>query len=680
MTIRTTSNAKAGIEIGGTFTDLVSVVDGRLCVAKVPSTPAEPDRGALSALKAAAIDVAGLGDLAHGSTVATNAVLEFKGARVAFVTSTGFRDMLVLQRHNRQNVYDLAYQRPRHVVERQDCFEVGERLLADGSVLSAIDLDEVEQVLLPQLIDGDYEAVAICLLNAYANPTHESALADFLKQRLPDTLVTVSSDVSLKFREYERASTTVLSAYVQPVIDGYLHRFEEALHEQGFTGRLSLIQSNGGRLPAEGMRRRAVSALLSGPAAGVTGAIHMAGLSGFKDIITFDMGGTSTDVSLVRDGEPDLIGSFEISGLPVHTPVIDINTVGAGGGSIVWIDDGGMLRVGPESAGADPGPACYGRGGTRPTVTDAHVVCGTLRADAFLGGNMDLDIEAARSAFVDVADTLEMTIEAAAEATIGLAVANIVRAVQIVSTERGTDPRDFVLAAFGGAGGLHAASVAEELGMTTALIPANAGVLSAYGLLTSDYQLFETMSRRLVVEDGVETEFTNVFKVLLERARGELAKLAITESPTIKFWADMRYVGQAFEVSVEFVVERMEALSASSIRQAFVEAHRQLYFHDGHGGPVEAVAFRLGAQVPVERPVVASESSSAADAQAAPAEVFIGGHKVSCPFRWRKTLKIDEALTGPALLADKTTTIWVPAGWSAETDGAGNIILSRKDR
>ena len=339
---------RVGVEVGGTFTDLVAVDAGKVVVTKVPSTPRSPDVGAFAALTASGIDLSRIEDLGHGSTVATNAVLERKGALVAFVATAGFRDLLFMQRHDRRNIYDLFYAKPAPPVRRKDCFEAPERLRADGSVETALDEAAVATGLIPALRAGGYRAVAVCLLNAYANPVHEKRLAAMITAALPGILVTASHQVAREFREFERASTTLLSAYVQPVIDGYLQRFEGKLAQAGFKGRFTVMQSNGGRLPAEAMRESAITALYSGPAAGVVGATRQAARSGFHDLITFDMGGTSTDVCLVQDGRPSLASESEIDGLPIRTPVLDIVSVGAGGGSIAWVDDGGMLRVGPQ--------------------------------------------------------------------------------------------------------------------------------------------------------------------------------------------------------------------------------------------------------------------------------------------------------------------------------------------
>jgi len=462
---------RVGIEVGGTFTDIVAVDGSRVEVAKVPSTPDSPDIGAYAAIGAAGLQAAGIADLVHGSTVATNAILERKGARIAFIITQGFRDILFLQRHDRHNIYDLHYAKPTPPVARRDCFEVAERIVASGEVIRPLDEADIQRSVLPALAGGNYDAVAICLLSAYATPVHEHRLRALIAAAIPSLRIACSYAVACEFREYERASTTALSAYVQPVIDRYLDRFEATLAEAGFRGHFSVMQSNGGRLPAVAMRQTAITALFSGPAAGVVGAIRQAARSGRVNLITFDMGGTSTDVSLVVDGEPAMAPETEIDGLPIRTPVLDIVSVGAGGGSLVWIDDGGMLRVGPRSVGAMPGSACYGRGGTEPTVTDAHVVRGTIRADAFLGDAMRLDADRAHAAFAPIAARLRTDIPGAAAAAIRLSVANIVRAMQLVSTERGRDPRDYTLLPFGGTGPLLAAEIADELGVRDILVP-----------------------------------------------------------------------------------------------------------------------------------------------------------------------------------------------------------------
>jgi len=667
---------RVGVEVGGTFTDLVAIDGGRVQVTKVPSVPARPDEGALNALTAAGLKLDAVEDLVHGSTVATNAILERKGAPTAFVVTRGFRDVLLLQRHNRRQIYDLFYRKPEPVVARSAVFEVAERTDADGTVVEPLDAVATADGLNRFLDDGGYRAVAICLLNGYANPAHEQALADAVRAHDPDRAVTCSSDVTREFREYERASTTTLAAYVQPVIDSYLSRLEAQLGQRGFAGRFSIMQSNGGRLPAAAMGKNAITSLFSGPAAGVMGAVRQVGLAGFQNLITLDMGGTSTDVCLVAGGKPDLASETEVDGLPIRTPVLDIVTVGAGGGSICWVDDGGMLRVGPESAGADPGPVCYGRGGSQPAITDAHMVRGTVRAEAFLGGRMSVDKAAAEAALKALADKFDMSVEGVADSAVRVADANIVRAIQLVSTERGRDPRDYVLVPFGGAGPLHAARVAEQLGVRTIVVPPNAGVLSAYGLLASDFTRYETLTRRVGLDDpGAAGQVREVFADLAAQARASFAELGIQDDIGFSHTLEMRFVGQAFEVPVDLSADDLGDLNNDRLLALFNEAHNRV-FSFGESGlhRAEIVSFRLGAAVSPDMVPSLNEGGGAAE-NTGTTRVFDDGQWRDCALRSRGALKRETGIAGPALLEDDTSTIYVPEGWRAEVDAQDNIVI-----
>jgi len=667
---------RVGIEVGGTFTDLVAVDGDRVIVGKVPSTPASPDIGAFAALTASDISPERVTDLVHGSTVATNAILERKGARIAFITTRGFRDIPFLQRHDRRNIYDLRYAKPRPPVARRDCFEVTERIDAAGNVVLPLDENAVRG-LLPSLAAGGYDAVAICLLSAYAAPQHEARLRALIADAMPGLRIACSHEIAREFREFERASTTLLSAYVQPVIDRYLSRFETQLGGGGFTGHFSVMQSNGGRLPAAAMRNNAITALFSGPAAGVIGAIRQASRSGCGNLITFDMGGTSTDVSLVENGEPSIAAETEIDGLPVRTPVLDIVSVGAGGGSLVWIDDGGMLRVGPRSAGADPGPACYARGGTQPTVTDAHVVRGTIRPDAFLGGTMQLDADRAHAAFAEVARHLGTDTAGAATAAIRLAVANIVRAIQLVSTERGRDPRDYVLLPFGGAGPLLAAEIAEELGVREILVPPNPGVVSALGLISADYVRTTGVTRRAPLDADAPALLRDALAEFRARAEAEFHALGLHGAADFTMSADMRFIGQAFEVAVDLDPADLPHMTAAALADRFAAAHHRLYRHGGDPGRrVEIVGLRFGIRrraetLPdfAERPMTLGGPATAA--------VRVGDTTRHAQLLTAASLVRHDTIAGPALLESYSSTIWVPPGWSAMRDIGGNIFLRR---
>jgi N-methylhydantoinase A len=668
---------RVGIEVGGTFTDLVAIGPAGIHVTKVPSVPRAPDEGAFNALVASGIAIASIEDLAHGSTVATNAVLERKGFPTAFVTTRGFRDILALQRHGRSRIYDLEYQKPKPVVTRAASFEVSERILADGSIETPLDVTDVVERLVPTLATGSFEAVAVCLLNSFVNPAHERLLRDLLLKALPDLHVTISSDITREFREFERASTTTLSAYVQPVIDRYIARFRQRLVAAGFRGHFSVMQSNGGRLPAEAMRANAVNALLSGPAAGVVGAVRQAGRSGFKNLVTLDIGGTSTDVSVVTDGLPQLTQEFQLDGLPIRIPLLDINTIGAGGGSIVWVDEGGMLRVGPHSAGADPGPACYCRGGTEPTLTDAHVIRGTVRPEAFLGGRMQIDATAAARALAPIAEHFGLTLEAAADSAVALANANIVRAIQLISTERGRDPRDYVLVPYGGAGPLHAAKVAEELGISTIVVPPVAGIMSAYGLIASDFVLFESMTHRAMADAGAAQVLRDIFREMRRRALERADASGLKGRLAFSLTAEMRFVGQAFEVPVHFDEGELQLLDAAGVRQRFGAAHQRVYFFGGEAAkPIEFVSFRLGVVAPLESlPLLADDQTGS---QARPIRLFDGKAWRDAHLLNRGALRDQGRAVGPALIEDPTSTLYVPADWTARLDANHNAILERR--
>jgi N-methylhydantoinase A len=671
---------RVGVEVGGTFTDLVAIEGDRVVIAKVPSTPARPDEGALAAIESAGLPLAAVTDLVHGSTVATNAILERKGAAIALLVTRGFRDILLLQRHNRTRIYDLFYRKPTPVVDRRDTFEVPERIGPDGAVIEPLDEAAAEAVLAQIGAEPRYQAVAVCLLNAYANPAHERRLAELIRARRPELPVTCSADLTREFREYERASTAALAAYVQPVIDSYLSRFTRALAARGFAGRFSVMQSNGGRLPAEGMARNAITALFSGPAAGVIGAVRQAGQSGFADVITFDMGGTSTDVCLVSRGSPALSAETEVDGLPIRTPVLDIVSVGAGGGSVVWIDDGGLLRVGPRSAGADPGPACYGRGGQDPTVTDAHLIRGTIRAEAFLGGRMKVDEAAARRAFEPLDQQLGMGIRELADAAVRVADASIVRAIQLVSTERGRDPRDFVLVPFGGAGPLHAARVAEDLGIHTICVPPDAGVLSAYGLLAADYVQYETWTRRVPVDDDAPAIVRTVLAEMERTLEGAFARFGLAGPLRFRAWLDMRFVGQAFEVPVPLGREDLPGLTAAGLLDRFREAHHQVFeFGETGHARAEIVSFRVGAAASAGAIPPLAEPSGAPAAEGL-VTVFERGAEAPCRLLTRPAFPRGEPLAGPVLVDDATATIYIPRGWHGTRDQHDNLVLRRATR
>ena len=669
---------RVGIEVGGTFTDLVMSDGKNIKTAKVPSTPASPDEGAMLAIKAAGLKLDEISELIHGSTVATNAVLERKGGRVCFFVTQGTKDLLLIQRHDRRAIYDLQYQKPSPVVPRHHTYEINERIAADGKIVSDLDSEVTSNLVRDILEQEKFDSVAICFLHSYLNPIHERAMSDIISALYPEMPITCSCDVAREFREYERASTTTLAAYVQPVVAGYINRFSEELARRGFQGKFSIMQSNGGRMPAAAITKNAITALFSGPAAGVVGAIRGKGSTPYTDIITLDMGGTSTDVALVSNDQAELTPMTMIDGLPVKTPVVDIVTVGAGGGSIAWVDDGGLLRVGPQSAGATPGPACYGRGGKLPTVTDAHLVRGTLQADSFLGGKMSVDLDAASHVIGEIAKKFNVELAEMADNIIRVAEANIVRAIQQVSTERGSDPREFALVPYGGAGPLHAARVAEDLNIDTVVIPPNAGVLSASGLLLSDYVHYRTQTKRLLLNEKNLNSIKSNISSLTTEAKEYLMKLGIQTNKKIETSLEMRYVGQAFEVPVKLTETDVRNISFTLLQKRFTEAHHKIFeFSKPEGDPVEIISIRVGVgEKTPEFAVQHYNEDIDIDPYISKVDIVERGI-LSETTTLSRTDLTGRTVSGPVLVRDENSTVYVPFGWQVRLDDFYNIVLKR---
>ena len=669
---------RVGIEVGGTFTDLVMSDGKNIKTAKVPSTPASPDEGAMLAIKAAGLKLDEISELIHGSTVATNAVLERKGGRVCFFVTQGTKDLLLIQRHDRRAIYDLQYQKPSPVVPRHHTYEINERIAADGKIVTDLDSEVTSNLVKDILEQENFDSVAICFLHSYLNPIHERAMSDIISALYPEMPITCSCDVAREFREYERASTTTLAAYVQPVVAGYINRFSEELARRGFQGKFSIMQSNGGRMPAAAITKNAITALFSGPAAGVVGAIRGKGSTPYTDIITLDMGGTSTDVALVSNDQAELTPMTMIDGLPVKTPVVDIVTVGAGGGSIAWVDDGGLLRVGPQSAGATPGPACYGRGGKLPTVTDAHLVRGTLQADSFLGGKMSVDLAAASHVIGEIAKKFNVELAEMADNIIRVAEANIVRAIQQVSTERGSDPREFALVPYGGAGPLHAARVAEDLNIDTVVVPPNAGVLSASGLLLSDYVHYRSQTKRLLLNEKNLNSIKSNISSLTTEAKEYLMKLGIQTNKKIEISLEMRYVGQAFEVPVKLTETDVRNISLTLLQKRFTEAHHKIFeFSKPEGDPVEIISIRVGAGEKTPEFAVQHDNEDIdIDPNISKVDIVERGI-LSETTTLSRTDLTGRTVSGPVLVRDENSTVYVPFGWQVRLDDFYNIVLER---
>lgn len=667
---------RIGVECGGTFTDLVVLDDaGELrATTKVFSTPADPAQAVLDALGELDTDLLDGAALLHGSTVATNALLERKGARLGLLVTKGFRDLLFLQRQDRTRMYDLQYRKPEALVDRECIAEVDERMAADGAVVEPLDEQSVRDAIGTLRAQG-VTVIGVCLLHSYQNPAHESRVAELVGELAPDLPVSVSSTVAREFREYERTSTTAVDGFLRPVVAKYLERLGQHCADRGI-GSVQVMQSNGGAVPTHVVSARPITMLLSGPAAGVSGAIAVAEAAGLDDIVTIDMGGTSTDVALVTGGEPMVTAEAVIDGLPVRTPMVDITTVGAGGGSIISLDSGGLLRVGPTSAGASPGPACYRRGGVQPTVTDANVVCGVLPADSKLGGRWQLDVEAASAAFEPIAAELGQSVTQVAEAAVQLANVAMSGAIRIASVERGHAVEHHTLLAYGGAGPLHAASVAAELGIGRVLVPPYPGLASAYGLLASPFRREFSRTSVAEVARSSDAEVKELVDALAGTARAELGEHAI-DLDDARFAAsvDMRYVGQGFEVNVPLSAAEDGCLG--TLLDDFHRLHERRFGHSDPAGAVQLVTFRIAVTKPrpvVRLPRVAVESGGAPVSRT----VVVGGAEVPADL-WRRTqLPAGTTVCGPAIVTDDTSTTFVPPGWHATVDPAStNLILGR---
>ncbi len=695
------SRYRLGIDIGGTFTDAIlwDEQSGSARIAKVASTPRDPSQGFLRAarqiLTAAGVGPAEVPTIVNGTTMATNAIIEGNIATTGFVTTRGFRDLLEIQRQIRPSLYDLQFEKPRPLVPRDLCFEVPERLDARGNVIEPLDEEAVRQVA-GQLNEAGVASVALCFLHAYINPSHERRAGELLREHLPGVSVSVSSEVAPEFREYFRASTTVVNAAIRPVVQRYLERIEHSLSEQGFAAGLLVMQSNGGVMTAGSAVERPVFMVESGPAAGVIAAVHLAQTVGLGDVISFDMGGTTAKAGLVRDGRPTATKDYEVgaraaagtggvrgSGYPIRTPVIDLVEIGAGGGSIAWVDSGGILRVGPRSAGADPGPACYGQGGSEPTITDANLVLGRIDPEYFLGGELLLDVEAARQAIHErCAARLGLDVVAAAHGIVEIANAAMTNAIHLVSVQRGHDPRDFALVAFGGAGPLHANRLAQELGVPTTLIPASPGITSAMGLLATDlsHEYSRTLRQPASALDADQVE--EAFRAMESEGRQVLGREGVEAGRMVfRRVLEMRYVGQSYELTVAAPSGELRGERLREMEDGFHREHERAYGFCAPAEPTEVVNLRLTAVGAIPKPrlreLERTAGAYAPSALTTSRHVYFAerGGFVDCPIYDRYRLLAGACIGGPAVVEELDSTTVIHPGFAAEVDRFGNLLL-----
>ncbi|MGE0751753.1 MAG: hydantoinase/oxoprolinase family protein [Variibacter sp.] len=667
-----------GVDVGGTFTDLV-LFDreaGALRVLKTPSTPRNQAEGILTGIEKLGVTPEKLERMVHGTTVATNTALERDGARLAVLVTAGHKDVLVVGRGNRMNVYNIKAPPTQPLVPRSQCIEVRERMRVDGTVLTPLDAAQVDAVA-DQLAAQGVEAVAICFLHAYANPAHERQCAERLAKRLPGVTITTSADVLPEFREYERFSTTALNAYVAPRMRRYLGDLRGKLADAGMGASLAIMTSNGGTLPARRVEDMPVLSMLSGPAGGVIAAGFVGAAASHPNLITCDIGGTSADVCLVRGGEFAMTTEGRVGAFPIKIRQIDINSIGIGGGSIASLASGGFLSVGPCSAGARPGPACYGRGGTEPTLTDANVLLGRLGTDRPLGGEITLDRSASLKAIGTLAAKLDITPLAMAEGILRLAAVSLAGAIKEVSIMRGIDPRDFALFPYGGAGPLHAAEVAEELGMETVVVPPLPGNFSALGLLIADVRRDFVWTR---VSQTASTDVADVraaLQTLLREGEEELAAAGFApERRRFSASLDMRYLGQSFELSVPV---SLDVASMKDIERAFGEVYAARY-GAANDAVIEIVSYRLAAWGLSDKPTLPSVDRAGRSLDAAKLgsrETVFNGKAQQVPMLDRDKLPPGASVAGPALIEEGGSTTVVPPGWSVALDDRGCLVFKR---
>jgi N-methylhydantoinase A len=677
---------KIGVDTGGTFTDIVMHINGTLFTHKVLSTPQNPAnaviRGVGEILHKQNTDAEQV-EIVHGSTVATNALLERRGARIALVTTKGFEDVLEIGRQARPNLYDFFVERPAPLVPTERRFGISERTLHTGEIQTEIEPSELD-ALATQLATLELDAIGICFLFAYVNPQNEQIVAEHLSSRL-DIPVSCSHEVLPEYREYARFSTTVANAYIRPTLERHLSTLTES---KQFPESFRLMLSNGGSVSARNFESAGIRTVLSGPAGGVIGAYQIAKTAGYDQIITFDMGGTSTDVSLCNSGI-SLTTESTISGLPIKVPLIDIHTVGAGGGSIATVDAGGALRVGPESAGADPGPICYGNNGEDVTVTDANLYLGRIAATQFLGGAMSLDTDKPRTHIEEFAKRLGVPPLQAADGILKVANAAMERAIKVTSVERGFDTRDFTLVSFGGAGGLHATFMAENLGIKTVLIPPNGGLLSAYGMLFADVVKDYSQTVLWQLEKSNEDSENLVkalnagFDTLLIRAVNEMAMEGFAPHQLkIDRSLDMRYEGQSYELNIPCFTEEHDRSSEIVVLiEKFHTAHELRFGYARTDAPVEVVNLRLTATAETAKPPIQSVPFADADASEAftvQNPVIFEGEALPTDFYRREALRPGNQIAGPAIVTEFSATTVIPPNFSAVVDTYQNLILTKR--
>lgn len=669
-------------DVGGTFTDgvLLDETTGKIKVSKVSSTPDNPAIGTIQSIEKFNIPLSEVSFLAHGTTVVINALIEGIGAKTALITTKGFRDVLEIGRSNRTQMYNALYKKPTPLIPRYLRLEVNERVGPDGVILVPLAINDLSAIV-NYLRENKIEAIAVCLLNAYANPQHEQAIGKFLAEHCPEAAVSLSHQITRRFYEYERTSTTVQNAYVMPVVKKYLNSLEEELAVRQFKNVLQVMQSNGGVMASPVARDMPVAMVESGPAGGAIGAAQLANMIGYKNVISYDMGGTTAKTSIITDGLPETADQYTVEGRPILLPVVDLREIGAGGGSIAWIDEAGAMHIGPKSAGADPGPACYMRGGSEPTVTDADLQVGILDPEYFLGGEMKIYPELGGRAIEKVADHFELSVDEAALGIIKIVNTNMSGLLQSMTVKRGYDPREFSLVAFGGAGPIHAAAIARELGIPTIIIPPSPGVFSAWGMLLADlrHDFGQTYIESMTTA-SVE-EINRLLRVLETQVKDLFARENIpSKSIVVSYELDIRYAGQEHTLAVPAPARLTEG-SKPALTKKFDDLHSRVYGHNAPEEPKEIVSLKVIGLGKVTKPVLeaipSGSKNPASFASLGEREVYVGkGHYQAFRLYRRDKLLAGNVIPGPAIIEEATATTVVEENQTCSVDQYGNLIIS----
>jgi len=673
-------SVRVGVDVGGTFTDL-AVFDpetGSLRVSKSPSTPQRPVLGVLSVLERAELLEEPISDLVHGTTVATNALLERKKRLPGLITTSGFRDVVFIQRMNRKHHYDLSWDKPQPFVERRHCLEVPERVDYRGRVVTHLDEAAAAEVI-ARLREEGITDIAVSFLFSYVNPTHELRMREIISEVHPAATVSLSHEVYPRWREYDRTSTVLADAFLKSLVAEYLDDLANGLEENSRVSNLLVMKSNGGVEDYRAASAKPVDLIVSGPVGGVLSTIFFGRLVGRQNLISMDMGGTSFDVSLIVDGNAHQTTEHEIEwGLPVYTPMVDVKTIGAGGGSIAWIDKGGLLRVGPESAGAQPGPACYGRGGTRATVTDANLILGRLNPAYFLGGELTLDVEASERALAELAERLSMSTEDVAASIIDLVDFEMVNAIRLVSIDRGLDPREFTLVSFGGAASLHAGALAEIAGAKEVIVPIHQGVFSAVGLMTADMRVDESVTASLRSDLVDHTTLDEILARLRTRALTRLRDEGYEGNPLLEPTAELRYLGQNYSLAVGVATHqgRFGEQDLKRLMEDFHAEHRRRYGYAITDEVVEFVDFTVTAVGPTVDPHVPALVPRDGDSRKGSRPVYFRDHGwVDTVVYDRELLNAGELIEGPAVVEERMSTTIIHPGQDLGVDEYGNCLL-----